>query len=103
MITKDRDTCKEYHIEYWLCILNSKNLQCIAVIQYIHQSSNKTNKKKNFADRNGDWEGHLHSVQELKPVSRESDSINYLCYGSRYLEKNAALTKRTRRHLSSIP
>ena len=29
-------------------------------------------------DRNGDWEGHLQTVQKLFPVFRESDSINYL-------------------------
>ena len=30
------------------------------------------------ADRDGDWEGHLLAVQNLLPIFRESDSINYL-------------------------
>ena len=38
-------------------------------------------------DRNGDWEGHLQTVQKLLPVFRESDSINYLRYASFYVEK----------------
>ena len=38
-------------------------------------------------DRNGDWEGHLKTVQKLLPVFRESDSINYLRYASFYVEK----------------
>lgn len=38
------------------------------------------------ADRNGDWEGHLIAVQQLLPMFAECDSINYLCYGSSYLE-----------------
>ena len=38
-------------------------------------------------DRNGDWEGHLQTVQKLLPVFRESDSISYLRYESFYVEK----------------
>ena len=34
------------------------------------------------SDRNGDWEGHLQAVQDLLPVFCESDSFNYLRYGS---------------------
>ena len=37
------------------------------------------------ADCEGDWEGHLLAVQNLLPISRECDSINYLRYAS-YLE-----------------
>ena len=33
------------------------------------------------ADRNGDWENHLLSVQKLLPIFAECDSINYLRYG----------------------
>ena len=50
-------------------------------------------KKLICVDRNGDWEGHLHVFQELMPVFRESDSINYLCYVSRYLYKMWLLPK----------
>ena len=38
-------------------------------------------------DRDGDWEGHLQVVQDLLPIFRECDSINYLRYASWYLEK----------------
>ena len=38
------------------------------------------------ADRDGDWEGHLMAVQNLLPIYRECDSINYLRYASLYLE-----------------
>ena len=39
------------------------------------------------ADRKGDWLGHLQAVQDLLPVFCEADCINYLRYGSWYLEK----------------
>ena len=39
------------------------------------------------ADREGDWDAHLSSVQKLLPVFRECDNINYLRYASWYLEK----------------
>ena len=39
------------------------------------------------SDRDGDWEGHLQAVQDLLPIFRECDSINYLRYASWYLEK----------------
>ena len=38
------------------------------------------------ADRNGDWELHVQTVESLIPVFREFDCINYLRYGSWYLE-----------------
>ena len=38
------------------------------------------------ADREGDWEGHLLDVQNLLPIFRECDGINYLRYASLYLE-----------------
>ena len=38
-------------------------------------------------DRNGDWEGHLQTVQKPVPVFREIGSINYLRYASFYVEK----------------
>ena len=34
------------------------------------------------ADREGDWQGHLQTVQDLLPIFRECDSLNYLRYGS---------------------
>ena len=39
------------------------------------------------ADREGDWKGHLQAAQDLLFIFSESDSINYLRYGSWYLEK----------------
>ena len=39
------------------------------------------------ADRDGNWEKHLLSVQKLLPIFAECDSINYLRYASFYLEK----------------
>ncbi|KAG8173414.1 hypothetical protein JTE90_021680 [Oedothorax gibbosus] len=43
------------------------------------------------ADRNGDWDSHLQAIQNLLPVFREFDSINYLRYVSWYLEKMRCL------------
>ena len=37
--------------------------------------------------REGNWHGHLQTVQDLLPVFREADCINYLRYASFYLEK----------------
>ena len=34
------------------------------------------------ADRDGNWERHLQAVQDLLPIFRESDSVNYLRYSS---------------------
>ena len=39
------------------------------------------------ADRTGNWDAHLQAVQNLLPLFRESDSINYLKYASLYLEQ----------------
>ena len=39
------------------------------------------------ADWTGSWDAHLQAVQNLLPLFRESDSINYLRYGSLYLEQ----------------
>ena len=39
------------------------------------------------ADRDGDWNLHMQAVQDLLPIFAESDSINYLRYGSWYIEK----------------
>ena len=33
-------------------------------------------------DRESDWHAHLHAMQNLLPVFRECDSINYLQYAS---------------------
>ena len=41
------------------------------------------------ADRNGDWNAHLQAAKELLPIFAECDSMNYLRYGSWYLDKNA--------------
>ena len=38
------------------------------------------------ADRTGDWEGHLDAVENLLPIFRGCDSINYLCCATFYLE-----------------
>ena len=34
------------------------------------------------ADRTGDWEGHLDAVENLLPIFRGCDSINYLRYAT---------------------
>ena len=34
------------------------------------------------ADREGDWQAHLQAMQNLLPVFRECDSVNYLRYAS---------------------
>ena len=39
------------------------------------------------ADRAGNWEGHLQVAEKLLPIFLMSGSINYLWYGSWYLEK----------------
>ena len=39
------------------------------------------------ADREGDWQVHLQAMQNLLPVFRECDSINYLRYAFWYVEK----------------
>ena len=39
------------------------------------------------ADRTGDWEKHLRTVEKLLPIFQQCDSINYLRYTSFYLEK----------------
>ena len=43
------------------------------------------------ADREGNWEGHLQVIEKLLPVFLMSGSINYLQYGSWYLEKTRKL------------
>ena len=39
------------------------------------------------ADSNGDWETDLQLGQSILPIFSEFDSINYLRYGSPYLEQ----------------
>ena len=39
------------------------------------------------ADRNGDWSLHVSAVSQLMPIFSACDSVNYLRYGSYYLEK----------------
>ena len=39
------------------------------------------------SDREGNWHGHLQAVQDLLPIFREADCIDYLRYASCYLEK----------------
>ena len=39
------------------------------------------------SDREGNWNGHLQPVQDLLPIFREADCINYFRYASFYLEK----------------
>ena len=44
--------------------------------------------KKLITSKNdGDWEGHFQAVQDLLPISWETDSINYLGYGPWYMKK----------------
>ena len=43
------------------------------------------------ADRTGDWEGHLDAVENLLPIFRGCDSINYLRYATFYLESMRTL------------
>ena len=45
------------------------------------------------ADREGDWKAHLLAVQSILPIFREFDDINYLQYGSLYLENMCRLPK----------
>ena len=49
-------------------------------------SSIENLKKLIAADHDGDWHGHLRAVTSLLPLFAECDSINYLRYGSLYLE-----------------
>ena len=39
------------------------------------------------SDRNGNWMGHLVSVQKMLLTFVECDGINYFCYASFYLEQ----------------
>ena len=59
------------------------------VCQYWDGIINLTHLLQNLisADREGDWDAHLQAVQDLLPVFRECDNINYLRYASWYLEK----------------
>jgi hypothetical protein len=43
-------------------------------------------KKLIAADREGNWTAHLQAMQDLLPVFLQSGSINYLRYGSWYVE-----------------
>ena len=38
-------------------------------------------------EREGDWEGHLQVIQDLIPVFCPAECIDYLWYGTLYLEK----------------
>ena len=56
---------------------------------YLFRKKNKYGRiVKNLvaANREGDWEAHLLAVQNILPIFREFDSINYLRYGSLYLK-----------------
>ena len=66
-----------------LCCMNS------ALCRYWDGIIKLSNMLKDLvaADREGNWLGHLQAVQNLLPVFCESGSINYLRYGSWYLEK----------------
>ena len=39
------------------------------------------------ADRTGDWEKHLRTVEKILPIFQQCDSINYLRYANFYLEE----------------
>ena len=39
------------------------------------------------AGSEGDWEGHVHAIQDLLPVFCEAGCINYLRYATWYLGK----------------
>ena len=62
--------------------------------QYFEELLRSILSLKNFivADRNGYWNGHLQAVQDLLPLFRECESINYLRYASLYLRTNAEST-----------
>ena len=64
------------------CSNNSEMCRCWEILQ---QSINYL-QNLIAADREGDWEGHLPAVQNLLPIFRECDIINYLRYASLYLE-----------------
>ena len=61
--------------KYWIILQN-----CIRLLQNLV-----------CADREGDRDKHLLSVQKLLPIFAECDSINYLRYSSFYLEKMRTL------------
>ena len=95
---KDKERSKE---EYNFCVSKMTNLRekylefsekCSsnsATCQYWDGIIKLCQMMKNLVaeDRNSDWEAHLQSVQDLLPVFRECDSLNYLRYASWYLEK----------------
>ena len=43
------------------------------------------------SDREGNWHGHLQDVEDLLPIVREAECINYLRYASFHLEKRKML------------
>ena len=45
------------------------------------------------ADRNGDWNEHLHSVQNLVSIFQQYDYISYLWYVLLYLQIMRTLSK----------
>ena len=45
------------------------------------------------ADRNGDWNEHLHSVQNLVSIFQQYDYISYLWYVFLYLQIMRTLSK----------
>ena len=59
------------------CLISSQ------VCQYFENFVNmvKLLKQPISADRSGGWKGHLQAVQNILPIFRAFDSINYLRYG----------------------
>ena len=50
-------------------------------------------KKLVTADKTGDWERHLMTVEKMIPIFELLDSINYLRYTSFYLELMPKFTR----------
>ena len=47
------------------------------------------------SDREGNRDTHLQAIQDQLPISREFDSIHYLCYAAWHFRKNEKTTIRT--------
>ena len=71
--------------------LNFTN-HCVEKSQICNYSKNFLNMVELLKDlvaadeEGGDWEAHLLAAQNILPIFREFDSINYLRYGSLYLQ-----------------
>lgn len=95
IINKDHNNCKELfkedyektdalHIEFRKFTMYYSERSEICHFWEVFINIVTKIKKSICVDRNGDCEGQLqlHAVQELMPIFRGSDSINYLRYAS---------------------